>query len=242
MGSIYGTEIPKDDNEIYYKYDDFTKKQIVEYAKSLSPKGLQIENDFADRLKNLDLVCTGLFAMNIEFYDKAKKVIPEITSYTNDSIKDKVQKVYFVKPKFGPDAAKTDSSRAHIDVSTFGKLELDIKPEPKILCKIDKITLIEYVETFRNPTNSKDLFGISKKVLMAIPNFHKQRFINIYNKLFDGKLPIKNISLGRAAYIYKDAKRGPTDEISSFRQIIAIPNSISHYHRILALSHSPILG
>ena len=94
MGSIYGTEIPKDDNEIYYKYDDFTKKQIVEYAKSLSPKGLQIENDFADRLKNLDLVCTGLFAMNIEFYDKAKKVIPEITSYTNDSIKDKVKELF----------------------------------------------------------------------------------------------------------------------------------------------------
>ncbi len=247
MGNILfadsrGEDDFENSNEIdYYLFDTFTKKEIVEYAKKLKPSGLQVDDNFAEQLKDLDLVCMTLLAMNIEFYDKASAIVPKYKP--EKGIKYSITKPSFVKPKFGPEKIADDTSRAHLDLSQFdAELNLGEKPDPSVPYRTGKITLNEFNEAFRNPTNNKDLFGISKKVLSAMPNFHKQRLINIYNKLYSGECDPQDISLGRACYLYKEAKHGKTDDLSSFRQIISIPKSTNHFHRIIALRMNEFLA
>jgi hypothetical protein len=78
------------------------------------------------------------------------------------------------------------------------------------------------------------MIGISKKMLMYAPNYHKLRLINCYNKYLEGLHDI-SICFGRSSYIYKDYKNGPKDDINSFREIVTIPTVVSHFHRILSL-------
>ena len=225
----------------YSEFDNYTKQQIVDYLKKLKPGALEVDDDFAEKLKDVNLECLTLLAMNIEFYDKASKIVPK--HKYEKTLKDMVTRPRFVTPKFGPDKIKNDPSRSRIDLSQFDdEINLGTKANPNTLMNVSKITLNEYIEAFRNPANKKDLFGISKKVLTSMPNYHKQRLINIYNKLFTGESLAKNVSIGRASYMYKEAKHGPTDDLSSFRQIITIPNSLSHYHRILALRLNEFLN
>ena len=106
---------------------------------------MQVDSDFTVKLKNMDLVCLTLFAISIEFQAKSIKLIPEV-QYDNNSVKYQVKKQYFIKPKFGPDVIKNDTTRANIDLSQFdAEIDLGEKPIPIIPCKIDKITLIEYM-------------------------------------------------------------------------------------------------
>ena len=74
-----------------------------------------------------------------------------------------------------------------------------------------------------------------------MPNYLKIRFVNSYNKVYQGEISADSISIGKASYIYKDAKKGPKDEIKSFRQIITIPTVVNHFHRIWSLRLSDYL-
>ena len=48
--------------------------------------------------------------------------------------------------------------------------------------------------------------------------------------LYDNK-----ICFGRGSFIYKEAKKGPKNNLDSFREIVSIPTVISHFHRIMSL-------
>lgn len=232
LSGILNTDAKPNVND-YSRFDGFTKQQVVDYIKQLKPGALEVGDDFADKLKDVDLVCLTLLAMNIEFYDKASKLVGKHTH--EKTLKETMTRQRFIAPKFGLDKLTTDSSRTPLNLSQYEEPNLGSKVIPSTLMNSSKITITEYNDSFRTPTDKKDLFGISKKILSNIPNFHKQRLINIYNKLLNGDLSAQRISLGRASYMYKESKKGPTDDMSSFRQIVTIPNSLNHYHRILAL-------
>jgi hypothetical protein len=218
----------------YHRYNGYTKQQIVDHVKITKPGALEIDDDFAKHVKDIDLVCTNLLAMNIEFYEKASVIVPK--HKYEQTLKEMVTRDRFIAPRFGPEKIAGDASRANIDMSQFDdELVLSIKADPTFKMANGRITLNEFIESFKTPTNKKDLFGFSKKILASMPNFHKQRLVNIYNKLYSAETPIASASLGRASYLYKEAKKGPTDDLSSFRQIVSIPNSLNHYHRILSL-------
>lgn len=220
------------------RFDKMTKQEIVDFLKKLDPKGLQVDDDFREKLKGLNLSCLTLFGINLEFYEKASKIVPIYKPEYGTTLK----KPCFVAPTFGPDKVKNDDG-IKVDMSQFTeKLELKKVPKPNVEYKTGNVTMTEYIESFKTPTCNKDLFGISKKVLFAMPNFHKQRLINIYNKFYNNELDVGDSSIGRACYMYKEAKKGPTDDMSSFRQIIGIPNSLAHFHRILSLRLSSFLN
>jgi hypothetical protein len=85
------------------------------------------------------------------------------------------------------------------------------------------------------------MMGITKQMLKYMPIYIKTRFINKYNMLLKEteldtlNIRMKTIAFGKGSYVYKDAKKGSTADIDSFRPIIALPNSLNQYHRILTL-------
>jgi hypothetical protein len=244
MGNFFSAYWDQNDEEImndYTKFDNYSKQNIVDYVTQLKPVALDIGDDFAEKIKDLDLVSLKLLAMNIEFYGKVSKLVPK--HKYEKTLKDHIIRQRFVKPKFGEEVAKSDSSRAHIDLSQYDEeLNLGNKDTPTVTNNVSNITLNEYIESFRTPTHKKDLFGMSKKMLASMPNFHKQRLISIYNKLFSGQESPREASLGKASFMYKESKKGPTTDLSSFRQIITIPTSLNHFHRILALRMNDFLN
>ncbi len=99
----------------------------------------------------------------------------------------------------------------------------------------DPISVDEFNTAFNEASYNKDMVGISKKILSALPNYFKIRFINCMNKLYNGQLEAKDVAIGKGTYLYKFAKKGPKDDIGSFRKIISIPNIVNHFHRIMTL-------
>lgn len=210
--------------------DDLDTIELIKYIKKLNPKALNVDSDFQNLLKNINLENTQLIPMTIELYEKMEKVVPLYKPDNNNIYK---RRMIYIKPQFGSDQVinrKIEINNDFIDQ----KLNLDDIPEPKYKLKIDNIDILEFVESFRTPTTKKDMLGISKKIMINLPNYHKIRLINAYNKIFTHKFD-PTISFGRSSYIYKIGKGGAKDDIRSFREIITIPTVVNHFHRILAL-------
>lgn len=222
--------------ENYHKYDDCKKSELINYTKTKKLKKINVDKSFPDHTKNINLECTNLLPLCIEFYEKSVLVVPDYdpTLIATQSFSSK--RFCYVKPEFGPDKVKpTKLDLNNIKPSFNSELNSIVIPEPKITMKTTKFTQEEYNEAFRDPGHNKDMFGISKRMLFSASNFHKQRFINIYNKLYKLESSVADISVAKTSYIYKEAKAGPKNEIKSFRPIVAIPNGVNHLHRILSL-------
>jgi hypothetical protein len=214
--------------------DEFTKEQIIEYIKTLKPKNLNLPNDYAERLKDFEIENTDLIPMCIELYQKLLDTFGEYKPSSEKS--KKVQKMFFVRGKFDPNDVKKSIESPVENISTPIKMADIFLPQPSIVfMKNDDITVTEFTDSFSNILSKKDMMGVNKKVLKEMPTYLKVRFVNTLNKMMNDLTIVDKNSLGKASYIYKTSKRGPTNDINSFRQIISIPNSINHFHRILGL-------
>nr|QBK88707.1 MAG: reverse transcriptase [Mimivirus LCMiAC01] len=213
------------------KLDTVALSKLVSYAKQNRPKKLAVEDDYQTRIAGVDLVNRKLIPMNMEFRDKISKVLDPYTP--PEGVPYKKKYVRYVKPQFGLDQVIALNSTGKKD--NLGVLDVGTIPKPTTPFNVTNITPDEFTNSFRDPAMNMDMLGISKKILIKLPRYHKVRFVNCYNKLFNGTDSVADISFARSSFIYKDAKKGPKDDIKSFRQIMAIPNSVSHFHRILAL-------
>lgn len=227
MGNIF--DQPEGDDQNHVRLDGMTKREIVNYIKKLETVKLDVGEEFSAQVKEIGIQNLKLVPMNIEFYERIKKVVPR---YVAPKDKPRTRK-YYVKPTFGIESVRADEV---VLKETMKMQLLDKIPAPTKKYKNENITLLEYMEAFKDPTMKTDMMGISKKMLLRCQNYHKVRFINCYNKLYRGVgTSIEEINFGRAFYMYKEAKRGPKDDIKSFRKLVEIPTSINHYHRILAM-------
>lgn len=233
MGNILtGTDkvhIDKNNNFNLEELDNYNKVEILEYIKKLKPINLDLGDDFNDKTKNITLENQNMMAMYIELYEKLVKILPQKKPENT-----KTKKILYVKPNFDTKVVSDNLK----DVVEQKKYTLDSNSDiktPEVSFNSDPITIEEFNNTFNEATYNKDMIGVSKKMLFSLPNYFKIRFINCMNKLYNGQLDAKDIAIGKGTYLYKFSKKGPHDNISSFRKIISIPNIVNHFHRIMTL-------
>ncbi len=226
--------------------DTNNKHQIIEILKALKSKNINLSEEFITKMKDIELNNKKFYPMCIELYSKLLEDLGEHVPIPDGSGKAR-KRTFFVRPKFDVTVVK-----ATVEVQTVSiacPLYTDItKPQaPKVAMKTSDILLSEYTDSFNNNVAKKDMMGISKKILRDMPIYLKTRLLNAFNVIFSSVDCLNNksadltpeqikeieccltlisgISLGRASYVYKAAKKGATDDIASFRQIIAIPNA-----------------
>ena len=214
------------------EFDTYTVDQIIKYVKENRPTKIHIADNFAELIKDVDLVNNTLMGMCLEFYQKVKAVIPKPTVDTTKK-KAPPKKRYFIQPRFGVDQIIASNKIAPKKIEAFKEL-IKINP-PTVPFNNNKVTIEEFSSSMKIPSINKDMIGISKKMMMSLPKYHIVRFVNCYNKLYEGRGDISKASFGKATYIYKESKAGPKNDINSFRQIMSIPVPVNHFHRILGL-------
>ncbi len=236
-------ENPEQNNEeaplfTFDMLDDYSKEQLVDYIKSIKSKQINMNDEFLTKMSTVELNSTELVPMAIELYKKSFDILGEHKNVAKTGFSKK--KVFFVKPKFAISAV-AETIVKHKTIPTTEFLTLMMKPAFTTCMNMTDITIDEYNESFNNTLTKKDMMGITKKLLRDIPTYHKTRFINTFNKLLDNNEKVHKIAIGKGSYVYKAGKAGPKDDISSFRQIISIPNVVSQFHRILSLRLSNYL-
>jgi len=224
----------EDDTFDLSELDKYSKEDIIEFIKALKIKSLYINDNFAELIKNIELENDTLIPMCVELY---KKLTVALKNVVLPVIKVSQKKIRYVRPKFTEDAVKktlTDNVNTAPLTAIIDTTICNI-PVSSTSFKTDDITIDEYEKSFNNTLLKKDMMGINKKILKLMTNYLKQRFVNTYNELLNDNINVKKMSLGRASYMYKEGKQGPTNDINSFRQIISIPNAVNQLHRILVI-------
>ncbi len=230
-----------DDRELFNFLNKYSKSEILRYIRFLKINSLNLDDDFTEKLKDIELENTQLIPMSIEFYKKALRKVGVFNKIPM-SEKEKLtkKKIYFVKPKFEIDQVKESLDNQNHDFVAINT-NLQLIRESIVAMKMENINIDEYNASFNNVLLKRDMLGINKKMLRDMPKYLKLRFINCYNRLLNEVSKVPNLSIGRASYIYKINKHGPTNDIKSFRQVVTIPNVVNQFHRILSLRLSNYL-
>jgi len=210
--------------------EDYSKNEVIQYIQEMQTIKLNLEN--GDKLKDVELETTKLLLMCIELFNKAYDLCGQAPKKETPN-----KKMYFVKPKF-----EFSQIRTKLDSEGENKVErssefMHLYPVQKNLVSMKNcdIDLEEFNNAFTAILGKKDMLGISKLLLKVMPDYLKLRFINCFNYVLSNSELIREISLGKGSYVYKIAKKGPLNDINSFRPIISIPNIVNHFHRILTL-------
>lgn len=215
--------------------DGYTKEQLSNYIKVLKPKNVNLPDDFTEKTKDIEIENTNLLPMCIEFYQKLFTLFGEYKPVVDlQKLKFK-KKMFFVRPKFDADVVKKSIDAPIQNISSPLDTSISKPTQSLVMMKNTDITVNEFTESFNNILSKKDMMGISKRMLRDMPNYMKVRFINVFNQVLSDLSKVEKISLGKASYIYKASKHGPTSDINSFRQIVTIPNVVNQLHRILSL-------
>ncbi len=237
MGNIIGSNSSNiSDIIMINQLQECDKHQIIEYIKTLNPKNINMENNMHEKIKSIELMNKKLLPMSIELYHKLLVVLSERKVIVDKNLlKSKIRsarKYYYVKPKFSvEDIVKANVPADKLLIcldETINKIH-----DPIVLMKNSDITLEEYNNSFGIDLSKKDMVGISKRILKEMSNYLKIRFINAYNDLIKDTDILDVSCIAKGSFVYKIAKAGPTNDINSFRQILAIPNTINQMHRIL---------
>ena len=211
-------------------YDSLSKMELLNHIKEMDPHFLGLDGSSKSVICGVRLQNNKLIPMNIELYETLKTLLPKPEPKENGTQMTFTKRKFYVTPEFSPDDINLKRNPSdHLDED----LVLGIIEKQKIPFKIIPINIFEFSESFGTPDNGKDMMGMSKKILLLMSNFQKRKFVNQYNKLYKGRSNVKEISFGKAFYIYKG--KGPKNEIKSFRQIVSLPNSVRHFHRILEI-------
>ena len=224
--SLYGQPTPS------IQLDLLTKLDLIKQIQSIKPKNINFPDDKEIKMKNLEITNKKIIPMSIELYTKLIELFGE---YKPPARKTKfVKRQYYVKPGFTLEQAVESLNKLSSPNSSIPLIEDLVEIlDPVIPMQMSDITLQEFNESFNNAQSKKDMMGISKKILREMPNYLKLRFINTYNMIIANPSLISEASIAKGTYVYKNAKQGPINDISSFRQILAIPNIINQLHRIL---------
>jgi len=220
------------------------KHEIIEHVKTLEIKNINTNSEVMHRLEDIELSNSNLIPMSIELYAKAFEQLGEaVREPVQNPQKIKCKKGMYVKPGFTKDdAMRTYLANQDQRLNTKPELitnDLVVKSiDAKVIesMQMPSLGVGEFDEAFNNNINKKDMMGIKKVMLKNMPFYLKRRFINTYNQILLSSKPnlISDISFGIGSYLYKEAKKGPANDIKSFRQVVSIPNSVSVMHKILA--------
>ena len=216
-------------------YDQYPKSVIIDHIKSATRKKYIIDDSNFDKgILGVELYSQNILGMSIELYQSLEKFCREYIP----PIKQQPFKKY-IKVEFSCESLRKVAYN-NPNVITFNENTISYMSEQ---IKVTKsfptfmVTLSEYDTSFPEALEKRDMVGISKSLLQNIPKYHKTRLINSFNDCFQNNNVelISKYSLGAASFTYKEAKNGPKDDVNSYRKIIALPNVVSHFHRIYAI-------
>lgn len=221
-------------------YKNYSKSEVIEYIKSVQRKKyVTDDNDFNKGILQVELYSPDILGMSLEIYESLKDYCSE---YIPPIIKQKQFKKY-IKVEFSCESLRKvaygEPNLVSFNEDSIKYMSRDIKIIKPF--HSNPITISDYDTSFSEILEKKDMVGVSKKLLYGLPNYHKTRLINSFNEGYRnssnelGKDLIHKYSLGGASFTYKEAKNGPKDDVNSYRKIIALPNIVTHFHRILAL-------
>lgn len=225
-------EIIEQEQIVYSDMDEYNLEELINHITSIKFKKMQIDENFTTLVSGVQLECTKMIQMCIEFYEKIKPLVPEFIPDPKDKIFKK--KYIYIKPKFPVEELIEKVGKINTNVNLSLPLDLYKIPEAKEKFKNNNISVMEFGDSFADLELKKDMIGISKKMLSKLPSYHTHRFVNCYNSLLNGYTD-EDIFFGRGTFIYKESKNGPKNKLDSFREIVSIPTIVSHFHRILAL-------
>lgn len=227
--------------KIYQRWkplDSYSKSQIIDKALKMRSKSTNYK-DFKEMLSNSTLKNNKLLPVCIEMVDTIHQIMPK---YTPPKQKKRFRFRKFSVPRISVSAMEKAMDSECIEFSDFED-DLDIDFVSNNDFDSSKITVHEFNNSFKkNAVNKLDFMKLSKIHLQSIPNYLKQRLINIFNNMIwsesteDGtEDQIKEHAVGISYLIYKESKQGPLDEKSSYRTITTIPVIVNCFHRILAI-------
>lgn len=232
MGNILPTV--NNDTFNYYDLDSYNKSELLDYIKQMETYALLIDDTYQTKLKDVNIESLNMISICIEMYEKMKNKLDKYV--VPKDVELGLKKKYYVIPRFKIDkVCEQYITSANIEFKSeheiFNFWSVQHSSDDSIDFDDGKITIDEYTGTFKDLTCSRDMIGISKKMLALLPNSLKQKFVSLFNQhLFENR-DVSELSIGKSTYIHK---RGKTDDINNFRQIITIPNIVKHLHRIMA--------
>lgn len=227
------------------KLDDYSKSQIIDLSLKMKNKNTNYK-DFKEMLSGCTIESTKILPFCLEMIGKVHETMPKFTPEKITRVFSRSFRKRFVKNSV-PKISKSVMEKAMIEEAIDFK-DFDEKFRPVIKDSIsnefpqDLISLQEFDDSFKKgAVNKLDFMKISKIHLHSIPNYLKQRMINIFNNMIWGEKQISNSyqvkdhAVGISYLIYKEAKKGPLDQKSSYRTITTIPVVVNYFHRILAM-------
>ena len=226
------------DTTISYDYDGYSKEELMKFIRQIERKNLLIDNHFQEIMNDIELENSELVPMCVELMQKILAKCDEINN-ENDG-KRKIKKKFYVRPQFEESAIEKQFQEGTKVLEEHDKFDSNCLnftevSEPRFKFDDSEITLDEYNSSFPDVVSKKDMMGLTKKILLSLPDYHKRRLINAFNKIVQQEESVDKNAFGACTFIYKEAKNGPRNDINSFRKIITIPNIINHFHRAYAL-------
>lgn len=223
--------------DLIINFYNIPKDKYLEFVRDNTFINYNIDENFTKNIQKYDFTSKNIVSLCAEIYDFLSKFS---TEYINTDLSSNEDKKY-IKPEFNKNdiIATNDITEFNFDPINIDSVVNHFIVNIKYPFNDKDITLNEFNSTFTEIIQKKDMIGISKKCIQYLPDYHKIRFINSFNSYFsdmsDNSIEsIKMTSFGKATYIYKESKNGPVNDINSFRKIIAIPNIVSHFHKILS--------
>lgn len=232
LGKVEGV----DNYVIKNKYDQLEKNELIKRVREMTPEKFNYDETLITKMNSADLHNKELIPMMVELYEYLQKVAPYKKEEGEKKLSVPGKKYIFIKPKFDVKEIISIVEKSSYPPESLESLKLfDVKKDNYVDFDQSIFSIGEFESSFRVTGMNKDMMGVSKKLLSFSPKFLKARYLSQINKLYRGISDVNKVSFGRASYLYKQAKKGKSNDIKSFRQIITIPTVVNHMHRILAI-------
>nr|MBA3750704.1 reverse transcriptase family protein [Nitrosopumilus sp.] len=213
-----------------------SKIDIINNIREKTPKVINIYGKNKE-IEKIELTNQKIIPMCLELYEKLS-AIPDVPKKISDKKKysstiKSFKKKFVVMPKFTIE--ELNKSLLETVETPIIKTELTIYPvfPPMGPMIHTPISIQEFIDAFKQIDNKRDILGINKKIMDCLSEYLRARFVKVYNETINDIQLTKESSIARGFFVYKESKKGKTDQISSFRPVMEIPNIINHIHRIL---------
>lgn len=217
----------------YVKLDGENKQKLISIIDTVERKRCDIDKDTKLKMNNFKLESSNLIPMAIELAEKTHAIAKKAEFKQSFGRRKKS-----VKPEFEMNIAinkHTSTVTPTQEVIQQNPVPNNNVDDPFIPLNMGSITIKEFNDALEGISLGTDSMGMARNILQNCSVKHKTKIINCYNKLLNSKASVDTINFGESYYVYKNAKKGQPDDISSFRSIVSFPLVVRLFHRILML-------
>lgn len=207
--------------------DSLSKSEIIDLCNTIKYKKTDF-TEYKDKLSSVNVKSLKLLPFCLELIQKINQTLPH---FIVSSLKKRFHKNRKSQITIEEMEQSMDSDQVNFEDGFYPNIKL-------INCPSGAITIDEFNMSYKkNVCNKFDFMKLSKKHLYNIPDYLKFRLINIFNEMIWGNDTdkVSEHAVGVSYLIYKETKKGPLNEKSSYRTITSVPVAVNYFHRILAM-------